>query len=85
MVHLHDLENENVVDCVEELVVHLHDLHFLNQVVFLPLSSVLLQENLDFDDRVDQNGGDLQDDQYDAYSRTGRNECVSIHVQPVAL
>ena len=84
MVHLHDLENENVVDCVEELV-HLHDLHFLDQVVFLALSSVLLQKNLDFDDRVDQNDGGLQDDQDDVYSRTGRNECVSIHVQPVAL
>ena len=44
---------ENVEDSDEELV-HLHDLHFLDQVVFLPLSSVLLQKNLDFDDRVDQ-------------------------------
>ena len=85
LVHLHDLENENVVDCVEELVVHLHDLHFLNQVVFLPLSSVLLQENLDFDDRVNKNDGGHQDDEDDVYSRTGRNECVSIHVQLVAL
>ena len=50
---------ENVVDCDEELVQHLHDLHFLDQVVFLPLSSVLLQKNLDFDDRVDQNDGGL--------------------------
>ena len=74
----------NVVDSDEELV-HLHDLHFLNQVVFLPLSSVLLQKNLDFNDRVDQNDGDHQDDQDDVYSWTGRNECVSIHVQPVAL
>ena len=75
----------NVVNSDEELVQHLHDLHFLDQVVFLPLSSVLLQKNLDFDARVDQNDGGLQDDQDDVYSRTGRNGCVSIHVQLVAL